>query len=1366
MAWGVLVCGSVWAQWTGGSSPVIGRGESVTVATAQPNIARFTDNGTLTFAAGGSVTVTGALVSAVGSGVGESGSLALSGGSVTKTGSGFLVIGYLGGTGALSVAAGSTLNVTGGRVRIAGNEEGQRALPAYGAADIAGLLSADVLEFTGFFPTNLTPPYAESALLTLRTGGVVEAGQLQKNDCANTRLLFDGGTLRAKAASSDFVVGRGVMELVIADGQAAVFDTNGKDVVINPQAAPYDTVLTLRGESGPGAAGDGGLVKAGAGALTLRLPAACNTFTGAVTVLQGTLDLGRPLAEGQRVTVSAGAHFVVRAPSDLARITYLDAGGARMLYTVATDTGALDLTALDSLYEDDRLGGPFTGAALLSNTLTHAAVTVASPFRLIGQGGTLNLTNTGLESVAVRVEGAGTFNFIGSRAFTAADAGLLALADGGYRQESVFALGDANPGTPAGLSFTTGRFLVGGSLDVGVGAHGAFGAQGAAVTAGRVQVGGAAGFTGAFNQTTGVVTLSNESYVGLDGGAGTLTVAGGQFLANSNLRVASNPSNTRSLRPQGTVTVSNGLLRCNSLYLTSWWPSDGSAKTLEAGWVRLLPGGVAEVNEIYKNDDPVSTVQFSGGLLRARAGSGSFLNAAQTYGTLRVLADAGCSVTLDTQGYGVTVARSQGTLAFSGAGGLRKLGGGTLTFSASQVAYAGDTSVEAGTLRLGDNHMIPHGAGTGNVYLASGTVLDLNGKNEAVNRLTGLGQVLSTNAPATLGVLADGSDQQWSRAWLSGAVSLEKLGAGTLTLSQGLAVPSNLVVSAGRVRLTRSEGYPCYRFKVEGVKNPGTANSMQLSEIALYNDGVNVTPNRVGIAYDATGGIGTSVETSAFPANEMPEKAVDGIVNVGTTTGNKWLDFRLKASRSAADKERVWLRINFASAQKVTHYNWATGNDAVERDPAAWRLQGSYDGVNWVDLDVRTGYVATGTRNAWVTAGGFPVSSENTADVVGNGAQLSVAHGAELLLDGVVETVAGLTGLGAVTLNGAGLTVRPPAGVTNTFFGTVAGSGELVKAGGGTLSLSGTNTFAGTLSVREGAVAVMGGEPDRWFRLTLRENSGAIDVTQLAELALFSEDGVRRNLALAQGSGVGSLAPGQFACPATYALGNPATETPDKLFDANTGTKWCLIGNVPSLANPSTYRVVVMRLAAGTPEITGYALCTANDVPERDPVNWLLESSPDGVSWRTVDARAGVAAPTARYTWYNGGAAYALSQRAVSAGGGDVLGGGVVVEVRAGALLDSRDGSDTVSALHVDMLDAGALTRLTAAPGGTLTVVNASGPVVGLVIPLQIGQIEGRANLGSWSVVVNGVLQRGVRLGVSGDGHLQLFAVGTLIQVR
>ena len=1368
-------------DWTAGSSPVINSGESATIATPQPNIVRFTDNGTLAFAAGGCVALTGAVVTAVGSGTGENGALNMTGGSVTNQGNGDFVVGYLGGTGTVTIASGSVWRSNGGRFVVAGNEASLRDRPSHGEVSVFGLLSSDTVECNSYFPTsNLPLPYAESAKITLNPGGVIEAGKLQKNDNASATFLFNGGVLRARKDNGDFILGRGVMAMVIADDTNAVIDTNGKTIVINPQGTPYDNVLTFRGENGAGASGNGGLVKTGAGALAFRLGASENTFTGAIEVVAGTLDLGRPLAENQRVTVWAGASFVLRSTNDLSKITCLDGGsGSRMLYTVATDTESLDLTALNAMYYDDRMGSPFAGSATLSNALVHTAGTEGAPFRLIGQGGTLNLTNTTLETSVLQVEGPGTFNFLGSRTYASGDAGTLTITDGGYRQDQTFALADANSATPATLALATGRFSAGASLDVGRNGYGALAANGATVAAGRFRIGGNTGFTGAVSQAAGTITLNNESYVGLDGGSGSLVVTGGQFIVNSALRVASNPSVVTSLRPQGSVTVSNALLRCGELRMTSWWPTDGSAKTLEAGLLTLLPGGVAEVSSIYKNDDPISTVAFSGGLLRARAASDSFLKAEQTYGTLRVLAGQGQYVAIDTQGYGVTIAKSGGTLAVTGPGGLKKLGSGTLTFAASLVAYAGDTVVEGGVLRLGDNNQIPQGVGTGNVQIATNAVLDLNGKSEVVNRLLGRGRVISTNAPATLGVLADGSDDVWDRPWLTGPVTLDKKGAGTLTLAAAQALPTNLIVSAGTVRLAAAEGFPFYRFKIEGVKDPSTANAMQFSELALYNDGTNVISSRTGIAYDSTGGIGADAESNAFPWGETPEYVVDGIVPPDAGVKSKWLDFRIKSSRTAEDKARVWLRIDFLNAQRITHYNWATGNDADARDPAAWRLQGSHDGLTWDDLGMKTNYVATSTRNAWVSAGGFPVSSRNAnrANILSDAAVVTVQPGATLALDGVSEKIGALAGFGAVALNSADLSLNAPAGSEAFFGGGVTGTGGLVKTGAGTQIMCGTNTYSGATIVQEGNLLIQGRMPFRWFRFTIMKNKGNIDVTQISELALYDADGQRRNVGLtAHGTtNVVDLAPGQFATPADYPVGS-AGESADKLFDNATSTKWCANNNTPSVGSPATYRVVVMRLAASSPEITAYNLCTANDVPDRDPVTWTLEGSLDGSAWVTLDSRANVVPPstgggsgTGRFLYYNGEAPYALATRAMGNGssesGSDVIPFGSVLDVRGGATL-TVDAAEVVDALRVDMLSAGAITRLIAAPNGALYVVNAGGSPAGLVLPLTIGAIESRDNLSTWSVYVNGVLQNGVSLGVSADGHLRLLAKGTLVTVH
>src|SRR5262249_38414707 len=78
------------------------------------------------------------------------------------------------------------------------------------------------------------------------------------------------------------------------------------------------------------------------------------------------------------------------------------------------------------------------------------------------------------------------------------------------------------------------------------------------------------------------------------------------------------------------------------------------------------------------------------------------------------------------------IKNTAGTLA------LTKTGAGTLTLSGANP-YSGDTTVSAGTLKLGAANVIPEGAGKGNVSL-TGT-LDLNPFSETINGLSGAGTV-------------------------------------------------------------------------------------------------------------------------------------------------------------------------------------------------------------------------------------------------------------------------------------------------------------------------------------------------------------------------------------------------------------------------------------------------------------------------------------------------------------------------------------------------------------------------------------------------------------------------------------------------
>ena len=140
-----------------------------------------------------------------------------------------------------------------------------------------------------------------------------------------------------------------------------------------------------------------------------------------------------------------------------------------------------------------------------------------------------------------------------------------------------------------------------------------------------------------------------------------------------------------------------------------------------------------------------------------------------------------------------------------------------------------------------------------------------------------------------------------------------------------------------------------YRFCVDGTKGP--AYCTQLSEIELLDSSGKVIPSRAfKLGFDA--------EEGAFGDGETPEKAIDG------DRRTKWLDFRADGHAPAARRASVWLQFTFAAPVKLSRYRWYTANDFEERDPAAWRLLGSADGVNWITIDQVNGFRATSGRNA------------------------------------------------------------------------------------------------------------------------------------------------------------------------------------------------------------------------------------------------------------------------------------------------------------------------------------------------------------------------------------------------------------------
>jgi hypothetical protein len=80
-----------------------------------------------------------------------------------------------------------------------------------------------------------------------------------------------------------------------------------------------------------------------------------------------------------------------------------------------------------------------------------------------------------------------------------------------------------------------------------------------------------------------------------------------------------------------------------------------------------------------------------------------------------------------------------------------------------------------------------------------------------------------------------------------------------------------------------------------------------------------------------------------------------------------------------------------------------------------------------------------------------------------------------------------------------------------------------------------------------------------------------------------------------------------------------------RAFDGSTGTKWFTGDSY----GPPFWIQVKCRDAV---VVDGYTITSANDMPDRDPLNWTLLGSTDGSTWTTLDTRSGADFPERRQT--------------------------------------------------------------------------------------------------------------------------------------
>ena len=173
---------------------------------------------------------------------------------------------------------------------------------------------------------------------------------------------------------------------------------------------------------------------------------------------------------------------------------------------------------------------------------------------------------------------------------------------------------------------------------------------------------------------------------------------------------------------------------------------------------------------------------------------------------------------------------------------------------------------------------------------------------------------------------------------------------------EGGACPPALprAVSAEEARAPAA-AYRFIRFKPEQLKGDVSLlmQGVQISELELFENGKNLRDEIVRALTDEQV---KTTEGKWYHETTPPSKAFDGSVET------KWFDFRASSSQTPEVRAAAWLGAEFKRPVKITGYAWSVAEDYPERDPAAWRLQGSNDGKTWTDIHVVRGYHATMVR--------------------------------------------------------------------------------------------------------------------------------------------------------------------------------------------------------------------------------------------------------------------------------------------------------------------------------------------------------------------------------------------------------------------
>jgi len=1063
--------------------------------------------GTVGSAAGGTLTLTGSSNGVMNEYIPGTGGL-------VKSGNGIWTLSYTnsytgdtlvnGGTLVLGVGgaiAGSTFNTQTGSV-------GSLSFGALTSATFGGLKGSNGLALSNTASAAVALTVGGNNQSTTFAGALSGAGSLIKT--GNGALILTGSNAYSGAttiSSGTLQVGDGATDgsIVgssgITDNSALVYNLLGNQIYANAIS------------------GSGSLTKSGGGLLALT---GSNAYTGAITITGGTLQIGNgvggSIAPASAVTVNSGCTLVL----DLANsgtfgsyITTIGNNGGAVVIANASGTN----TFSSNIIGPGAFNQNGTGVTILKGNDTYAGSTTinagvlqfASIYAIptfgtiaINSGAAAAFDFTGVQSILnARL---GTVGATSSIALTATSAGenINLSATGANKNTYLGAVGNVTY-TGTYTPYTAGAYQLGGGGGTLIYNKAIGGASSLSIgggVPGTVILGGTNTYSG------GTTINSGTLQIGSGGSTGSIV---GNIVNNATL--AFNRSDS-ALILSGAVTGSGALVNAGSGLVTLTGSNSYSGgTTINSGTLQIGNGGSTGsiVGNIVNNatlvfnrsDNAFSTsgaISGSGALVNAGsgivtlAGSNSysggttinsgvlkFASATAVPASGLIAMSANTAVAFDFTGVQAILNANLGTVSAASSIAVTPISAGenidlsaiganknTYLGAVGSVTYTGVfTPFTAGAYQLGGGGTLTYNpAITGSSSLSvggglPGTVI-LRGTNNYSGGTTinaGVLEFASATAVPTTGLITIGANSVAAFDF-TGVQTILNANLGTVSATSSIAVTPTSAAENIDLSVTGANKNT-YLGAVGNVTYTGTYTPFTAGAYLLGGGGGTLTYNQTisgSSSVSIGGGLPGTVVLGASNSYSGGTTITSGVLNYGNVRalGSGTVTFLGNSTVQAGVSGTVSNAIALGAG--VTGTFDSQGNTAV--------LSGVLSGSGALNK-IGSGALILTANSSY---SGSTTISSGTFQLGNNGTTGAVA--------------------GAIVNNGMLLLKRTDGGLS---LGAISGSGSLVNAGTGTVTLAGgtNNTFSGPISVNAGAMSTANGVSMKNVTGTVTVASGA-----------------------------------------------------------------------------------------------------------------------------------------------------------------------------------------------------------------------------------------------------------------------------------